>query len=85
MTTSPSDQIDVSFCVPPDREEMVAELIVRGSKREGRQLAEMRRLSGKFVLEIYSQDVEGPWLIDLATLQAAVDKAKEGLLKRLHW
>jgi hypothetical protein len=69
---------DISFCVPPHRHEVVADIFV-----DRNQLAEIKREGFKRVVEIYARADGQPWVLDLRELQENLEVALSKLNNRL--
>lgn len=64
--------IEVGLSSPPDRDQLVADLLV-----DHAQLAEVRLDSGGLVVEIYPRADGRPWTVAESDLQAALSAAVE--------
>jgi hypothetical protein len=69
-----TDPIRISLASPPDREHLVAEIIISNE-----QWAEINQDGERPVLEIYPRRDGRPWSIDFDTAVAALMEAREKL------
>jgi hypothetical protein len=68
----------ITFYIPPDRDEVVADITVSDC-----QLAEIRREADKRLIEFYPRPDGRPWQLDLAELQQSLESALSQLNSRL--
>ena len=72
-----SRRIVVELCSPPDRERLVAAVLV-----DGEQWVEINQEQGRLELEIYPRRDGSPWSIGCDEAIEALVKARAGLLER---
>ena len=68
-------QFKVELCSPPDREELVATIMI-----DGEQWAEVNRESGKLTVEFYPRQDAAPWVIDFGKAIDSLLAAKARLV-----
>jgi hypothetical protein len=67
--------ISVQFCSPPDREKMIAAIMI-----DGEQLAEINQEHESLGVELYPRRNGEPWVLDLEEFMDAVGRAEKGLV-----
>ncbi len=67
--------IKIDLCSPPDRDELVAAIMIRGE-----QWAEVNRESGKLTVELYPRQDGAPWVFTFDEVIDALLAAKNRLV-----